>query len=59
MRDSDLPNLFPALDPRLYADLGRSVSDQEIKDSLFAIGPYKAPGPDGFSACFYQGCLCC
>lgn len=35
-------------------DLIREVSEEEIYDSIFAIGPHKAPGPDGFSGDFYQ-----
>jgi hypothetical protein len=31
-----------------------SLSEQEISDALFQIGPLKAPGPDGFPARFFQ-----
>lgn len=31
-----------------------AVSDLEIKEALFAIGEDKAPGPDGFSSCFFK-----
>lgn len=27
----------------------------EVKSALFAMGPWKAPGPYGFPAGFYQG----
>lgn len=30
------------------------ISDKEIKDALHDIGDDKAPGPDGFSACFFK-----
>ena len=36
------------------AKLCAPFSDEEIADALFQIGPLKAPGPDGFPACFFQ-----
>lgn len=30
------------------------LSDAEIKRAMFAMKPWKTPGPDGFSAGFYQ-----
>ncbi|GKC49105.1 hypothetical protein Tco_1071850 [Tanacetum coccineum] len=32
----------------------RDVSNQEIRDAIFAIGDNKAPGPDGYSAAFFK-----
>ncbi|KAI9116910.1 hypothetical protein K1719_011909 [Acacia pycnantha] len=34
--------------------LMRPVTNQEIEESVFLIGANKAPGPDGYSAVFYQ-----
>lgn len=33
-------------------DLEKEFTEKEISDALFQIGPLKAPGPDGFHACF-------
>ncbi|GLT85699.1 hypothetical protein SLE2022_038800 [Rubroshorea leprosula] len=35
-------------------DLCCSVSDDEIRSTVFQLGAFKAPGVDGFSGCFYQ-----
>ncbi|XP_019164336.1 PREDICTED: uncharacterized protein LOC109160503 [Ipomoea nil] len=32
----------------------RKVTSDEVKIALFEMAPYKAPGPDGFHAAFYQ-----
>jgi len=30
------------------------VSNSEIKDTFMSFNPHKAPGPDGYNACFFQ-----
>ncbi|XP_056847457.1 uncharacterized protein LOC108816806 [Raphanus sativus] len=35
-------------------DLVRQVTEDEVRDAIFDMGPNRAPGPDGFSAAFYQ-----
>lgn len=35
-------------------DLIRDISDEEINEAIFSIGPHKAPGPDGFTGDFYH-----
>ncbi|GFS28741.1 hypothetical protein Acr_00g0003640 [Actinidia rufa] len=34
--------------------LTRPVLDEEIKSAIFGIGDDKAPGPDGYTACFFK-----
>ena len=35
--------------------IGAMVTLEEIKDALWSMKPYKAPGQDGFHAGFFQG----
>ena len=52
------PTVAKALKPCVSRDQNEKLraipSAQEIKEATFAIHPDKAPGPDGFSACFFQ-----
>jgi len=34
----------------------RPIQDQEVKDAIFQMDKYKALGPDGFGAAFFQDC---
>ena len=34
--------------------MGREVDDEEIKTALWSLKPFKAPGPDGIHAGFFQ-----
>lgn len=47
-----------AIEPRVTTEENEKLvtlpSPEEIKEALFSINPEKAPGPDGFSACFFQ-----
>ena len=50
---SRIINLFkPLVNEEMNADLCKSSTDQENSDALFQIGPFNAPGPDGFPARF-------
>ncbi|KAM1131909.1 hypothetical protein FF1_046365 [Malus domestica] len=46
------------LAPRVSAEdnlaLTAAVTEEEIKTVVFQIPPIRAPGPDGYSGCFYQ-----
>jgi hypothetical protein len=44
----------PCIDAASHACLLAPVSDLDIKNALFDIDDGKAPGPDGFSSCFFK-----
>lgn len=44
----------PCVTPETNAQIITIPSNAEIREALFSIHPDKAPGPDGFSACFFQ-----
>ena len=46
------------VDARTNDALCADFSDEETSYALFQIGPTKAPGPDGFPACFFQRNWC-
>lgn len=49
---SDL--ISPVVDQDLNQRLDLPFSKEEVKKALFDLNPNKAPGPDGFTALFYQ-----
>jgi hypothetical protein len=51
-----IPSIFtyPILDETLKSKLDAPIVDLEVKRALFLMSPWKAPGPDGFPAGFYQ-----
>ncbi|XP_011079179.1 uncharacterized protein LOC105162756 [Sesamum indicum] len=44
----------PIISPEHTADLCRAVTPLEVKEAIFHISDNKAPGPDGYSSCFFK-----
>ncbi|KAL2246328.1 UNVERIFIED_CONTAM: Retrovirus-related Pol polyprotein from type-2 retrotransposable element R2DM, partial [Sesamum indicum] len=44
----------PKLSSELTDELYREVTAMEVKDAIFNINDNKAPGPDGYSSCFFK-----
>ena len=47
-------SLQPCVTAEMNEELIKEPTMEEIKEAIFAIHPDKAPGPDGFSASFFQ-----
>ena len=45
---------IPKLTHNQCLELNRPITNLEIEDTIFQLGPHKAPGPDGPPAFFYQ-----
>ncbi|KAL0395453.1 UNVERIFIED_CONTAM: hypothetical protein Slati_4511500 [Sesamum latifolium] len=52
--DSDVFEWGPKLSSEHALELCREVTPSEVKQAIFQICYNKAPGPDGYSACFFK-----
>ncbi|KAL0421051.1 UNVERIFIED_CONTAM: Retrovirus-related Pol polyprotein from type-2 retrotransposable element R2DM [Sesamum latifolium] len=52
--DNDVFEWGPKLSSEHALELCRAVTLLEVKEAIFHISDNKAPGPDGFSACFFK-----
>ncbi|GFY91271.1 hypothetical protein Acr_07g0014670 [Actinidia rufa] len=52
--NSEIVSSGRRLNPSQADNLICPVTEEEIKKALFSIGQDKAPGPDGFTSCFFK-----
>lgn len=52
--DDLLQHLPTKITSELNERLVEEINEEEIKDAIWCLQPDKAPGPDGFSICFYR-----
>jgi hypothetical protein len=45
---------YPTLDMDIKIKLAAPITTEEVRRAVFSMHPWKAPGPDGFPAGFYQ-----
>jgi hypothetical protein len=50
----DMKYGFKPLEDEMAHNIDREVENEEVKEALFDMGAWKAPGPDGYPAGFYQ-----
>ncbi|MDV3157560.1 MAG: reverse transcriptase family protein, partial [Candidatus Phytoplasma australasiaticum] len=54
-RYCNLPrNHFPKISNEMWELINRPFGEEDIKKAMFDMAPFKAPGPDGFHAGFFQ-----
>lgn len=46
--------ILPVITPRMNAELTACPLPSEVHQTLFAMGTYKSPGPDGMTVVFYK-----
>jgi hypothetical protein len=49
-----LQHITSRVSEAMNLELVRNFTADEIREALFQMAPLKAPGPDGFNACFFQ-----
>ncbi|KAL2248481.1 UNVERIFIED_CONTAM: Retrovirus-related Pol polyprotein from type-2 retrotransposable element R2DM [Sesamum indicum] len=52
--DDGVFDFGPKLSSEITDELCREVTAMEVKDAIFNINDNKAPGPDGYSSCFFK-----
>ncbi|CAN1820450.1 LINE-1 retrotransposable element ORF2 protein [Linum perenne] len=55
VQEDEISNWIPSvITEEMNRNLCRPITDEEIKNAVFQMGPNKSPGPDGFPGFFYQ-----
>ena len=52
--DVEVSHSGPCIDATSHNSLLALVTNDDIKVALFSIDDNKAPGPDGYSSCFFK-----
>lgn len=45
---------FPSIPPNVKVDIFKEITNSYVEKAIFDMSPFKAPGPDGLYATFYQ-----